>query len=194
MALSSWKVKKHTKAPVTREVFTGGGESTIAAIATIAASTGNYKSDIATIDQATINPNTEPVKEWGQRQAFYKTLVSCQQCNRLGLDGYCCKVDDLPMVDALRACESFVQVQVPRPKISTVQKTPDTLLKYLAKYAMPLLWHLVHCRECIFEYQYYCPDGCTTGRAYEDALLVFDDVSTLREKMLTAIVKARRKQ
>lgn len=194
MALSSWKVKKHTKAPVTRDVFTGGGESTIAGIATIAASTGNYKTDVATIDQAAINPNTEPVKTWVQRLAFYKTLVSCQQCSKLGLDGYCCKVDALPIVDALRACESFVQVQAPRTHISTAQQTAESLRKYLAKYAMPLLWHLVHCRECIFEYQHYCPDGCATGRAYEDALLVFDDVATLRDKMLTAIVKARRKQ
>jgi hypothetical protein len=193
MALSSWKTKKTNTRPkpiIAPEAKTGGGEPSIAGIATIAASTGNNETDIRAKDQAPTDPNTEPVKEWAQRLAFYQTLVRCQQCDRLDENSYCCTVAIYTNADALRACESFKQVQGERAYIEPLPVTARRLKEELERYARPLSW-LASCRACCFQNSRYCPDGYALGNAYDAILLCFDDEPSHRDAMLTRIVKTR---
>lgn len=200
MSLNRWKTNKPSTKPqpiAKPQRLTGGGEpSSIAKTATIAIAAGvipEIHGEIITDDEPPADPNSEPVRAWAQRLAFYQTLVRCQQCERLGLDGYCYTVAVYPITDALRACESYTPVQGQRAPIDTVPLSPNSLIEELAERANALLGHLIRCAACCFQDSRYCPDGYVTGNAYEVILLAFDDAPMQRDKLLRAMVKGRHK-
>ena len=198
MSLNRWKTNKPSTKPqpiAKPERLTGGGEpSSIAKVATIAIAAGvipEIHGEIITNNEPPADQNSEPVRAWMQRLAFYQTLVRCQQCERLGLDGYCCTVAVYPITDALRACESYTPVQGQRLPIINAQLSDSSLIELLAERANALLGHLIRCAACCFQDSRYCPDAYVTGNAYEVILMAFDDAPSRRDKMLTAIVKGR---
>ena len=200
MSLNRWKTNKPSIKPqpiAKPERLTGGGESSsIAKVATIAIAAGvipEIHGEIITNNEPPADQNSEPVRAWMQRLAFYQTLVRCQQCERLGLDGYCCTVAVYPITDALRACESYTPVQGQRLPIINAQLSDSSLIELLAERANALLGHLIRCAACCFQDSRYCPDAYVTGNAYEVILMAFDDAPSRRDKLLTAMIKARRR-
>ncbi len=200
MSLNRWKTNKPSTKPqpiAKPERLTGGGEpSSIAKVATIAIAAGvipEIFGEITTNDTPPDDTNSEPVREWLQRKAFYQTLVRCQHCERLSIEGYCCTVAVYPMVNALRACESYTPLQSQRAPIDTMPLSTDRLIEELAERANALLLHLIGCVACCFQDRRYCPEGYITGNAYEVILMAFDDAPSRRDKLLTAMIKARRR-
>ena len=66
-------------------------------------------------------------------------------------------------------------------------------IEELAERANALLLHLIGCVACCFQDRRYCPEGYVTGNAYEVILMAFDDAPSRRDKLLTAMIKARRR-
>ena len=199
MALSNWKTNKNTpktQPTATHHTGTGGGVPPIAKIATIAIAAEDYKSShTQSTDpiQAQGNNNSEPVKGTVHDTAFYQSLVSCQQCANLDTEAYCQAVARYPIVEALRACESFKQAIQARTPIKTTPLTPQHLAYCLEEAAKPLLWHLVTCTKCFFQDSQYCTSAKAIGEAYEDALMMVDDIPKHRDELLTRVIKARKR-
>lgn len=198
MSLSNWKAKKATSTTqptVSPHTVTGGGVSSIAKIATIAIAAEDYKnSHTQSTDpiQAQGNNNSEPVKGTVHDAAFYRSLVSCQQCANLNIEAYCEAVASYPMAEALRACESFKPLVQARTPIKTATLTPQYLAYFLEEATKPLLWHLAACTKCFFQDSQYCTSAKVIGETYENALMMVDDISKHRDALLTRVVKARK--
>lgn len=197
MSLSNWKAKKATSTTqptVSPHTVTGGGVSSIAKIATIAIAAEDYKnSHVQSTEpiQAQGNNNSEPVKGTVHDAAFYRSLVSCQQCTNLNAEAYCEALDSYPMAEALRACESFKPLVQARTPIKTATLTPQYLAYCLEEATKPLLWHLAACTACYFEDSRYCASANAIGQAYEAALMMVDDIPKHRDALLTRVVKSR---
>lgn len=170
MAFSEWKTSKTPKH--------GGGVLPIATIA------------IAE-EQAAAQQNVqEPVKPGGEVLPDYRHLVKCQQCQHLNQDAACTTLNIMPLVDALRACDAYIAITLPREPIST---RTIKIEAHLQHYAQQMLWHLAYCPTCCVQEARYCPKNYHLGNAYEALLLGIDDAASKKEELISQIANIRHK-
>lgn len=169
MAFSEWKTSKTPKH--------GGGIS----IATIA---------IAEEQAAAQQTVQEPVKTGGEVLPDYRHLVKCQQCQHLNQDGVCTSLNTIPFIDALRVCDGFVGITLPRGHISM---RATNIAERLQDYARQMVWHLAYCPTCCVQEARYCPKNYPLGNAYEAMLLGIDDAASKREELISQITNIRHK-
>ncbi len=121
----------------------------------------------------------------------YAHMIKCQQCEHLTTTGYCrVKPQIKPIPDALRTCDKFNLLKGERGLIQGQKYTPSEINSLVERYEKPLFYHALDCSICNIEKAQYCLHGNKQGKAYNEALLLFEDAQARREDLALRIDRA----